>query len=139
MCNTLCARKRLTSSSRRIDMNYSLDENYILRGCVFLENLCNRESSSTRLTIFVIRRFEFRVTSTKRGLFVFIYNIVVFNWEVFFFFLIKEKVRKLQSTLYGFIKKKIYILSKLNYQKLKLHSMIIGKYLYIFFIFCFYI
>lgn len=67
-------------------MNYSLDENYILRGCVFLENLCNRESSLTRLTIFVIRRFEFRVTSTKRGLFVFIYNIVIFNWEVFFFF-----------------------------------------------------
>lgn len=60
-------------------MNYSLDENYILRACVFLEDLCNRESSSTRLTIFMIRRFEFRVTSTKCGSFVFICNIVLFS------------------------------------------------------------
>lgn len=71
-------------------MNYSLDENYILRGCVFLENLCNRESSSTRLTIFVIGRFEFRVASTRYGLFVFIYNIIQF--ESFLFFFLKEKI-----------------------------------------------
>lgn len=42
-------------------MNYSLDENYILRGRVLAENLRNRESSSTYLTIFVIVPSEFRI------------------------------------------------------------------------------
>lgn len=61
MCNTLYTREGLTSSLRRIDMNYSLDENYILRGRVLAENLRNRESSSTYLTIFVIVPSEFRI------------------------------------------------------------------------------
>ena len=56
VCNTLCTREGLTSSLRRIDMNYSLDENYILRGPCSREQLAQQqESSSTRLTIFVIR------------------------------------------------------------------------------------